>query len=191
MCAWWPPTPEEWQAFSGVLTALAAGVGIWIALEGLKTWKRQLRGTEDHNMAKNILMGTMAVLDNFHALRDRNTTLPPGTPSERFREEADKVYFGRLVELSTAVNNLGLLLDKASILWGERFMKYHERLNSRFTDILFAFHDLSFHRVEPRSEEAKQSSSAFYGTEQTDPLRENLRACLQEIENDTRKKLAS
>lgn len=56
-------TPVEWvQILKDSLTAVAAVTGATVAVIGLKTWKRQLRGNAEYDVARRLFSGLLLLL---------------------------------------------------------------------------------------------------------------------------------
>ena len=82
--------PNEWleiMAFTkDLMTAIAAGIASIVAIVGLTTWKRQLKGTAEYDLARRVLEATYSLRDAIRHVRN-----PIIFSSEEY-ESLKKVY---------------------------------------------------------------------------------------------------
>src|SRR4051794_2464699 len=74
-------TTDDWiKWFPTLLTPIATGAAIFVAWEGLKTWRRQLHGTAGFGVARRTMLAVYRIRLSIRCLRD-------GTSSaDSFRE---------------------------------------------------------------------------------------------------------
>lgn len=79
-----------------VLYCVAALVGIYVGLQGLSTWKKQLRGKTDYNLSKSILVTLFKYRDTIHSLRHPamfGYEMPEPKDEERSAMSSDEIRF--------------------------------------------------------------------------------------------------
>jgi hypothetical protein len=125
-----------------VTVALAAAAGVVVAIVGLKSWQRQLRGTVEYQLALKVLRSVFNVQS---AIRDTRTRYfsatelslrrPSGTwsvttawaeeaakaetPEERIVLDEEHAYGFRLQRVQQASSELWLAEQEVMALWGE------------------------------------------------------------------------
>ncbi len=124
------PDVAEWISvgLSAVL-AVAAVCGVWIARQGLKTWKYELRGRAEYDLARRLLLGAYAVRDALWLARTSAffqygpVTRPTGDDPDdraRHRRELTEMFYRRLEDVQEAQASLDADLLEAEVLWGEQ-----------------------------------------------------------------------
>ena len=166
---------------SDIAVAAAALTGVWIAWQGLQTWKQQLRGTEDHDLARKILSSIIRFQDNFALLR--STQIPLGV-------SPGKAYEDRWAAFHQEASNLGVSLDEASILWGDKFSDLRNLLGQVVTQTRYAMEDFVIRRDDPQSPETVAAREAFFPQEgKVDSIGTSFVCLCEAIDQETRKRL--
>jgi hypothetical protein len=122
------PVIKDWVM--PLITVIATAVGIYVALAGLSTWKRQLKGQADHDLARRVLVTLYRYREAIKGLRNpamsgNEFPLPPEAERNGM-SDAQIRYFG----LSSAYQNRWLHVRDARIeldtslleteaLWGD------------------------------------------------------------------------
>ena len=124
-------TPEVISAIADSATAIAAACGIGIAFAGLLTWRDQLTGQNEYEVARRLLRVALATRDRIAFVR--HPVITGGEVAAAYKEagletpqdgllndqRADElVYDRRWKELSKALSDLGAELLEAEVLWG-------------------------------------------------------------------------
>jgi hypothetical protein len=129
------PAPEvgfrEWLgAGKDIVLAIAAIWGIWITSQGLSTWKRQLRGTAEYELARRLMKLTYQWRDALDAVRDPavwSFEMPePPADSPAQRSEAHRRFYGteqayiaRWQKVSAIHADFHTARLEARVLWGD------------------------------------------------------------------------
>jgi len=119
------------------LTGLAALGGVIIAAFGLSTWRRQLRGNSEYDLARRILRGVYQVRDTVKILRlpffpmweladDLSDPFP-----ENLDDATKTAYSNRWRNVASALSELDALTVEAEAQWGPTVGKHCR--NVRFT----------------------------------------------------------
>ncbi|MER1884683.1 hypothetical protein [Proteus mirabilis] len=113
------------------LTGIAVSlVGIYVAVSGLNTWKKQLKWKEDHQLAKDILITLTKYQNAVHQVRNpaifeyekikvSNDIRHTYTSEQVEFIEHESVYVERLKPVSQYHSELQALSIEADALWGK------------------------------------------------------------------------
>lgn len=111
------------------VTTIAAGVGIYVALAGLSTWKRQLKGQTDHDLARRILVTAYRYREAIKGVRHPamfGNEFPEPPEPQRARMHPDQIrhyglaqaYQNRWNKVQEQRVELYTSLLEAEALWG-------------------------------------------------------------------------
>lgn len=93
-----------------ITLAIAAIVGSYVGVNGLKTWERQLKGNAEYDLARRLLKRTYQWRDAVQQVRN-----PLGIGGA----EASIEYQKRWDEVRNAKNELHIDLIEAEVIWGK------------------------------------------------------------------------
>ncbi len=105
---------------SGTVTAIAAVCGVWIAWKGLQTWREQLKGTTEYQLAKEILRAVYDVQETYRFIRIPKFRLGSHSDSE-YQNEFKKRYLGFSSMITKSMEVLHSKCIEAKIEWGFGF----------------------------------------------------------------------
>jgi hypothetical protein len=121
-------TPDEISAGCNAIVALAATTAAFVATRGLRTWKDQLAGQADYDLARRALLATYRLRDEITQVR--NPAIFPAEQSKALQaaglsgdptqhpERLHLVYERRFGSLLAALSNLEAEALEAEVLWG-------------------------------------------------------------------------
>lgn len=122
-------TPELIAATKDIVLALAAVITATVAVKGLSTWNRQLRGTADFDVARGLARATYKVREKLQACRSpllSANEFPPkyhDSEGDRTPEQDAKgyafVYSNRWSPVWEAMQEFDVSVLEAEALWGE------------------------------------------------------------------------
>ncbi|MBS7131975.1 MAG: hypothetical protein KH116_13630 [Clostridium sp.] len=130
---------EVFGVLKDTVVMAASGTGIYVAIKGLSTWKRQIKGQSEYALAKETLI-------NVYKLRDEiiNVRHPAMTIKERPELPADKIqtmtadqirhhslreaYRKRWDKVITANSTLSVNLIEAEAMWDSDLKTLSEKL---------------------------------------------------------------
>ena len=105
---------RELVAVGGTIGALIIGV------LGLSTWRRQLQGTSEYEVAKNALLATYHVRDAVQAARSPMLYLGKDeVEAGRRLEEEQRIYEERMKRIYEEWAKLRTLALESRVIWGE------------------------------------------------------------------------
>lgn len=130
----WAVTKDVFSIIGTFVSASGVGVALWIGRQGLETWRRQQKGTNDHTLAKQLLLDIYKLRQLLKDGRIRTFTtsevadLPKsitdaggGGLNFRVREYAFRVREDRI---NASVIALKVDALEAEALWGDEVHPY-------------------------------------------------------------------
>ena len=123
------PTPEFITAIKDIVLALAAITAGTVAIKGLSTWKRQLRGTADFDVARALAKSAYKVREKLQASRSPLLSAHEFPPeyheagTKRSPEQEAKgyafVYSNRWAPVGEVMQEFDASVLEAEALWGK------------------------------------------------------------------------
>jgi hypothetical protein len=208
----WPESPAPGAITRDVVVSMSAIAAAWVAILGVNTWRRQLKGTTEYQIALKVLKALYAVRESMIELRSRFTfpsewlQQPPVTQGpEEFRAlAAAQSYQRRLVRVGYARADLLLAQQEALAVWSDPAKEALEDLLSAINE-LFVTYDLYFDeeieharrrdvegREEERGAEQLAMNRVLYskpGTNGKDPFGEKIARAVGKAEEFYRARL--
>ena len=124
----WSFTMAVPAAFTEVMTVIQALTGVVAVGAGIRAWsnwKLQLRNTEDHKMAQELLKEAYRLRDGIQFIRNpfmwtrRFDEAGRELTSDQRHDDRVKAYEERLKEAASRKTNLEVKITEAEALWGE------------------------------------------------------------------------
>ena len=122
------PTLEIVTAIKDVVLAIAGATTAAVAVLGLKTWSRQLRGTADFEVARKLAKATYKLRDEIQIYRSpliRSSEFPEGQRNGGTTERAEQrangyghVFSARWEPVYAALQEFDTQTLEAEALWG-------------------------------------------------------------------------
>lgn len=126
----------DWLPVAGdALIAGSAATGAVVAVLGLKAWKAQLRGREDHDLARRLLVSVFQYRDSIRGVRNPGMFAHeiPAPPQEKAKDMSaeqrhhyglTKAYERRLVPVTESRKKLYTDLLEADALWDKSVSEF-------------------------------------------------------------------
>jgi hypothetical protein len=112
--------------FNGLVSILT----LIVAYNALKVWKIQLRGTDKHNLLKNLMKATYIVEEQIKLVRSPMIPMSQkGVEDSSYLEVEMKIYNNRYNELVKEFLNLKSLMFELKFYWGK------EKINQLFNPL--------------------------------------------------------
>lgn len=124
----WSLTKDVFTVAGVVVSALGVVAASVIGTLGLLTWRKQLRGQNDHELARRLLIEVYKFIELFHKSRHRaiysHEVSREGDPqfgrSEQEKFTRQELGFNRRIEsLKNAYSQISISLFEAQALWGD------------------------------------------------------------------------
>ncbi|RNA78757.1 hypothetical protein [[Curtobacterium] plantarum] len=202
----------SWASFIGVLkdivVVVAPATGAIVAVKGLGTWKRQLKGQSDYNLAKEVLINLFKYRDALYFVRnplmtEQELKLPEGKdPAEMNFSESR--YLRTLTAYQNRWDNvldnrakLQTNIIEMEVLWGEEFTSQLMSLFRKEQDLLFQVEyylrlvNPAIHGDDKKFERDNLDRKMLYDTmkDDTDKFRISFKETLDPLQNSLRDKL--
>lgn len=111
----------NWSLTKDVVTPIGTLGALVIGVVGLTTWRRQLRGTSEYDVAKGAVLMTYQVRDAMQAVRSPMLYLrKEEVEAGRKLEEEQRIYDERMQRLQEKWAELRTLSLEARVIWGEK-----------------------------------------------------------------------
>ena len=121
---------RELVAVGGTIGALIIGV------LGLSTWRRQLQGTSEYEVAKNALLATYHVRDAIQAARSPMLYLRKDeVEAGRRLEEEQRIYEERMKRVYEEWAKLRTLALESRVIWGEEAEQLFEPISKLISEL--------------------------------------------------------
>ncbi|MBC8783640.1 hypothetical protein [Pseudomonas fluorescens] len=134
----WAITKDVFSIVGTVVSAIGVFLVFCIGLAGLVTWRRQLKGTADHDLARRVLVDLYGYRECIKYVRSahnwvKDTTLPEnevdGLSSSQIGYRGNLQAYGRRLEsIKTKRVILGPALLESEAVWGTELKKLFESL---------------------------------------------------------------
>lgn len=107
------------------LTLIIAGCGVWVAWQGLKTWRRQLKGTSQFDVAKRLMLKVYQVRQHIEYCRESYRSIPVLThyqdgklipESEQERYSCNKEMLDRYNVVARTLSEIEFILFESEII---------------------------------------------------------------------------
>ena len=161
-----------------IVAVTIAAVGVGVAASGLWTWKAQLRGKTEYEVARRVLRAALWVRDEISVVRTPMIFTgemvaafqDAGLDSEKIEVMKDSrtnqlVYSRRWKSLMKAMSDFSAELLEAEALWGSKVREPERQLRGCVAElgasIMMYFRDLSPHASEATIELHESSSELF------------------------------
>ena len=162
-----PPFEHIISVGKDVLVAVAAVVGAVVAVRGLSTWNRQLRGSAEYDLAKRVLKVTYRLRDAIQGVRHpvmwaAEMPAPPEAEAVKMsREErthygSSLAYQARWQKVVEARTDLQAELLEGEVLWGAELGRRFDALNKLQHELLVAVRS-ALTLMDPKAPEARKN----------------------------------
>ena len=181
-----------------ITTIVTLSIGSYVAWQGLKTWKTQLKGTQNYDLAKSTLLNLNKYVESLHQVRNPaiwRYEYPKSTDIEKFNTNPDEnpykkkcyVYQNRLDKVYNIKPYLQENLLEIEVLWGEKlknnFKKLFDLESKLFSEIII-YIEFFKHTHDVHKNMCSFDKKIIYATKENDPFRDKINKIRTEIEND-------
>lgn len=133
----WALTKDVFSVFGTMVSAIGVGLAAWIGFSGLATWRRQNKGTSDHDLSRRLLIDLYQLRDRIKHARNSLILAGEGGVDDQdqflnflqisYRNTA-RSYKKRLALIDEVRVRLSASLLESEAVWGDQ-------LRSRFEPI--------------------------------------------------------
>jgi uncharacterized protein YeaO (DUF488 family) len=124
----WEVTKDVFSVLGTVVSAIGVCAVFWIGWQGLTTWRKQLKGVGDHDLARKILIELYFYRESIKRVRNPGIWAHETSPSESVPTSPDpeqenfnqlvRAYDRRLTSVDEARAPLRASLIEAEAIWG-------------------------------------------------------------------------
>jgi hypothetical protein len=127
----WVMIELEWSQWMDVLSVLGSAATLVLALLGLNTWKKQLKGTSEYALAKKAILHTYELEHAFQAVRNPMIFLDKeAVENGRRLEEEQRIYDERMNHLYQHWAILKTTRLECKVIWGQSAFDSFNELES-------------------------------------------------------------
>ncbi|MFI3136746.1 MAG: hypothetical protein QX197_08205 [Methylococcaceae bacterium] len=183
--------------------AVAASIASYVGLKGLGTWRRQLKGNAEYELAKKLLRGVYELREAITGVRHPFMlySQEPDMSEEKLKELSEKekqwhamaqAYEKRWEPVPKAKTSVDTLLLEAEVVWGKKIVEFTSPLNGLIGELLWAIQkhleamNPNNHYDNPGEDEIKTRRNIMYarGTTEQDEYKKRLEAVIGLIEEE-------
>ncbi len=204
--------PEIIKLLKDVILAGVAIFGAFVALKGLNTWQRQLKGQSEYELSRRILVTLYKYRDAIYGLRHpamwvEEMPSPPEDESEKMNRDqisyygTSKAYQKRWDKVQIERTSLSADILEAEVIWGEQLKEFFKKVFKLEHELLISIrHYLEL--INPDAKEAskeaiikldKKRRDIMYDdlSEEGDEFKNDLLSAIQNIEKYLKPKLSN
>ena len=157
-----------------IVLTIAAVIASYIAIGGLDTWRRQLSGNVEYQLAKNILTTLYALRDAIETVRDplMSYSAEPDLPEEKLKNltRPEKEWHGlvqayqkRWEAIPVAKTRLNANLWEAEAVWGKAITSKIQPLMTMLNELFWAVRT-HLEATNPKHEDREESADLLAKT---------------------------
>ncbi len=178
------------QDVSSIITALATIAGVLLAIKGFSTWKDQLKGKTNYELARRYLRAVYKVRDAIKFVRnpfipveEMNATLQEtGKDLGSNNKETNRaVYSLRWKKVNEAESDLKVELWEAEVSWGKKALSVEEDFHDCIVKIFVALK--MYLDTGNAYERKKEDRDLIYDMGEDDKFNQNVEQAIKKIEN--------
>jgi hypothetical protein len=108
----------DWSLTKDFISILGGAITLFIAWRGLSTWRTQLRGTNEYELAKQTILKSYQVQQAIQNVRSPLLTLKREAVEQgRQLEEEQRIYDERMQNLLTTWTELQIIRLETKVIW--------------------------------------------------------------------------
>lgn len=183
-----------------VVTIITLSIGAYVALQGLHTWRRQLKGSQNYNLAKSMLINLYKYRESLNQFRHpaiwgneypkfSSEESMKMSPQERSYQEKTHAYQQRWSNVAQIKPVLLENLIESQVLWEQDLGTNFQQLFKLESQLYFAAINY-LEAIKPYSEQGKIEKSdkdLIWDTlSENDPFRVKINEVIHEIEKQVK-----
>ena len=205
----WALTKDVFSVIGTVVSAVGVGVAAWVGFSGLATWRRQNKGTADHDLSRRVLIDLYRLRDCISQIRNpvmlgneggsgeedpKDLTFP-----QKSHRNMVRAYTSRFAPLAEIRARLNTSLLESEAVWDKELKALCEAI-FKLQHELFTY--ISFHLIARNPDESEGRARSFQAVldkrrdvmydvplEGDDEFKKELDAALSHVEDYLRPKL--
>ncbi|HAS6177097.1 TPA: hypothetical protein I7155_22295 [Vibrio vulnificus] len=183
----------NWTLTKDVVSIIGTFGALTVAVLGLFTWKRQLRGTSEYEVAKNAILKTYQVQQAIQAVRHPMLHLKKEeVEAGNQLQEEQRIYNERLSALSNVWSELQTIRLESKAIWSEEaytsFDDIQKCVNKINADIWLHFWLKGAYAgpgatVDRSPKRVAKNNEVVYYTSEEDPFSTQIAASVKRVED--------
>ena len=181
-----------------ITTIVTLSIGSYVAWQGLRTWKTQLKGTQNYDLAKSTLINLNKYVESIYQVRNPailGGEYPKPTDVEKFNihqnekqyKEKCYVYQNRYDKIYNIKPYLQENVIEIEVLWGEKLKNKFKQLFALefklFIEIIMYTESFK-HKNDEYKDASSYDEKIINATIKNDSFRDEINKIRTEIEND-------
>ena len=155
------------------LTLIIAGCGVWVAWQGLRTWRRQLKGTSQFDVAKRLMLKVYQIKQDIEYCRSsvrkisiftHNEDGKPIPEREQLRYSSDREMKSRFKYTLKTISEMDFLLFGSEIILDKKLRELFQPIE----EVCYVLRD----SIEEYTEDYNQKNGRFRDDEERNRYRE-------------------
>ncbi|MCB6541364.1 hypothetical protein KM92DES2_11627 [uncultured Desulfovibrio sp.] len=155
------------------LTLIIAGCGVWVAWQGLRTWRRQLKGTSQFDVAKRLMLKVYQIRRDIEYCRSsvrkisiftHNEDGKPIPEREQLRYSSDREMKSRFKYTLKTISEMDFLLFESEIILDKKLRELFQPIE----EVCYVLRD----SIEEYTEDYNQKNGRFRDDEERNRYRE-------------------
>lgn len=178
------------QDISSIVTALATVAGVLLAIKGFSSWKDQLKGKTDYELARRYLRAIYKVRDAIKFVR--NPFIPAEEMGAALKESGKEVNTGshetsravynlRWKKVNEAESDLKVELWEAEVSWGKNAIQAEKDFHTCIVKIFVA---LKMHLdFDNSGERSREDRDLIYDLGEEDKFNKEIEQAIKKVED--------
>ena len=196
----------HWLLAKDIFGLLFTLVGLYIAGSGLKTWKKQIKGTKEFETAYNLNYAVLKLRDaikkvrhaaiwpseSSRAIQFARVKYPDKSDKELEKDAESYVYEMRWQQISEATTEMESHLLAAEVLWGKDILNLVKPLYDKISELNISLRKKFQDLAEDSDENYEKLDEVIYGglvDEDDNGFSQSLNVVIDNIEDFLKKKL--
>lgn len=131
----WALTKDVFSVFGTVVSAVGVGLAAWIGFSGLATWRRQNKGTSDHDLSRRLLIDLYRLRDGIKHARNSVVLAGEGGADDQYQvlnflqiiyRNTARSYEKRFALIDEVRGELSASLVESEAVWGDQLRSLFE-----------------------------------------------------------------
>ena len=195
-----------WLLIKDIVAFLFTAVGLYIAFEGLLTWKKQMKGTKYFEVAYNLNYSVLKLREaikqvrhpaiwpseSVRAVKFAREKYPDKSNSELEKDSHGYVYEMRWEQISNSSIEMESHLLAAEVLWGKEVLELVKPLNQKISELNVSLKKTFQHVPEKNSQDYARRDQIIYGglDDEDNIFNQELKVIISNIEKYLKEKMS-
>lgn len=168
-----------------IVLAVVAISGVIIAGLGLKTWRKQLKGTTEYELAKRLLLEVYRIRNAIGYVRNPFLRVTEADSKNKDVPWEVSAYEKRWKELRKAIAKFDTASLEGEVIWGTEVLNLKKDLHKIINELYIVVESFIRSKQNPasRRELTEKEERILYDVEDDDPYNKGLDAIIKKFED--------